>query len=1178
MFGKFFVEEAQNASVIRACTPYLSEKTGTVNVVGFSESRIAHVAGFIGENSSRQLLILTSNENSAKKMSQDIRFFSDRKVYYLPGQEPVFFRYDARSHNILEERLNALIHILKENNCIVVSSIDGILKQMTPKDIFIKNIITFQTGKSIDLEVLLNQLMILGYERTHQVEAKRQYSIRGGIIDIFPIDAANPYRIELFDTEIDSIRVFDLSSQRSIENVREIVIYPAQQLIADENTLINAVDRIDALYDEQIRRLSGDSKKRLLQKKEQLIEFVKTRTNFEIFENYMHYFYDEAENLLSYMDPDTIILTEDPDRIKEKVNNFTVELQNDFKYLLEKGETVPFDIQAIESMKDYQKIIKDYLIFEFTPFIKVDNNSEKSLGILNLLSKSVPSFQGRMELFESEMKRYVQRKYKIFIACSTSERSKNIYDFFERTHISSMLYTSAVQSVSEGQIVIGEGSLNTGFEYIEDKIILISDSDIFSNTKTKRMKKTQKDSKPIKIFTDLHVGDYVVHENHGIGKYLGIEQLNIQSTKKDYLKIKYAGEDMLYVPVEQMDLIQKYIGADGGVPKINKLSSSEWRKTKARVKTALMDMAKELLELNAVRRSIKGYAFSQDSPWQKEFEDSFPYEETPDQLKCIEEIKKDMEEETPMDRLLCGDVGYGKTEVAARAVFKCVVDGKQAAVLVPTTILANQHYNTFLERFQKFPFSIEMLSRFRNEKEQRAIMKKVKDGNIDIIIGTHRLLSKDIEFKNLGLLIVDEEQKFGVQHKEAIKMMKKNVDVLTLSATPIPRTLHMSLIGLRDMSTIEEPPEERVPVQTFVIEYEDEIIKEAILREIERGGQVFFVYNRVRGIRRITANLQQLLPGISFAVAHGQMNEKELENIMIGFMEKKYDVLVCTTIIESGIDIQNANTIIIYDADKFGLSQLYQLRGRVGRSNKMAYAYFSYQKDKVLTEQSEKRLRAIKEFTEFGSGFKIAMRDLEIRGAGNLLGVEQHGHMMMIGYELYCKLLEETVKEIQGETFVKLGEVLIEIETNAYIPNYYIKDEVVKIEIYKKIASISSKQEMDEIEDELIDRFGDIPKEVYNLMQIAYIKALSERMGISRVGEEREKLVVEFYETNKMTPYIISGLVADYGVRLYINAGKKPFIKYNYVDYSNKLKEFVVFFERINQLLTNDAEHHFEVQ
>lgn len=1169
MIGKLFINETQNINAIKALSPYLQKKSGMINVAGLSESRGAHAIGFLSEKVKGQCLILTSNENRAKRLSEDISFFTDKSVYYIPGQEPVFFKYDAKSHNLLDQRLHVLINIIKGEDCIVVSSIDSALKKMVPKKDFLENIISLGIGKEVKIEELQKKLILLGYERTHQVEAKGQYCIRGGIIDIYPIDASDPYRIELFDTEVDSIRTFDLTTQRSIKNAEEIVIYPSQQLVADDEHFEAATQKVRALYNDQIKKQTDDNKKRLEIRREQLLEFIETRTNLQILENYIHYFYDKTETIKDYMADNALVVVDDPDRIIEKTQNINKEISQDFKYLLEKGEVVPNDVGIIPKIEDYDQILKNRLVILLTSFLKGNKSDSRYLGIIQISSKPMPAFQGRMELFEEEIKRFVKKGYKIFIICSTEERTKNIKDFLERNHLNSMLFVPSIKTISQGQIIIAEGSLSTGFEYVDDRIAIISDSDIFANAKIKKSKSTQKDAKVIKVFTDLKIGDYVVHENHGIGKYLGVEQLDIQNVKKDYLKVKYAGEDMLYVPVEQMDLVQKYIGADGGTPKINKLSSVEWKKTKARVKGAIADMAKEILELNAIRSSTTGYAFSKDTQWQSEFEDAFPYEETPDQLKCIEEIKKDMEKEVPMDRLLCGDVGYGKTEVAARAVFKCTADGKQAAVLVPTTILANQHYNTFVERFAKFPVNIEMLSRFRTEKEQKEIIKKVKEGNIDILIGTHRLLSKDITFKNLGLLIVDEEQKFGVQHKEAIKLIKQNVDVVTLSATPIPRTLHMSLVGLRDMSTIEDPPEERFPVQTFVVEYEEEIIKEAILREIDRGGQVFFVYNRVRGIRRISAHLQELLPDVSIAVAHGQMNEKELENIMISFMQKKYDVLVCTTIIESGIDIQNVNTIIIYDADKFGLSQLYQLRGRVGRSNRMAYAYFAYQKDKVLTEQSEKRLKAIKEFTEFGSGFKIAMRDLEIRGAGNLLGTEQHGHMMMIGYELYCKLLDEAVKELKGETYIKHEEVSIEIEVNAFIPKNYIMDEMIKIEVYKKIAAIQTKEGMEEIEDELIDRFGDVPIEVYHLMKIAYIKSLSEKAGISRISEEKGYLVFEFYENNVLKPLVISGLAAEYGSKMFINAGKKPFIKYSYKLYNDRLIELITFLEKLYHLTLN---------
>jgi transcription-repair coupling factor (superfamily II helicase) len=638
----------------------------------------------------------------------------------------------------------------------------------------------------------------------------------------------------------------------------------------------------------------------------------------------------------------------------------------------------------------------------------------------------------------------------------------------------------------------------------------------------------------------------------------------IGKSKKDYLKIKYGGEDMLYIPVEQMDLIQKYVGAEGAVPKVNKLSGGEWKKTKAKVKAAIEDMAEELLALSAARSMEKGFSFSPDTTWQREFEDLFPYEETKDQLRADREIKRDMEKDTAMDRLLCGDVGYGKTEVAARAVFKCITEGKQAAILVPTTILANQHYYTFKERMENFPFEIEMLSRFRSDKQQDEIIQKMKKGSIDVVIGTHRLLSKDIGFKDLGLLIIDEEQRFGVQHKEAIKMLRKSVDVLALSATPIPRTLHMSLAGIRDMSVIEEPPEERYPIQTYVMEQEDEVVREAIYRELDRDGQVYVVFNRVIGIKRIAAKIKELVPEAKIAVAHGQMNERELEDIMFDFTHHKYNVLVATTIIESGLDIPNVNTMVIMDSDRFGLSQLYQLRGRVGRSNRIAYAYLLHQKEKVLSEPAEKRLRAIKEFTEFGSGFRIAMRDLEIRGAGNLLGTEQSGHMMMIGYELYCKLLDEAVAKLGGVVTREEGyEASMEIEVNAYIPNAYIQDEVIKLSMYKKIASINSKPDYEEVLDELMDRFGDVPLVVENLLKISYIKALSEKAGIAAIKEEKGKFVCEFNEKNSLSAQLLFKLAADYGPAILISARQKPTIKSTYKREKDKMKEIQAFVEKL---------------
>ncbi len=695
-------------------------------------------------------------------------------------------------------------------------------------------------------------------------------------------------------------------------------------------------------------------------------------------------------------------------------------------------------------------------------------------------------------------------------------------------------------------MVITFGNQTNGFQYYDIKLSVISDKDIFGQFKKKGKKKqNKKGTGKIKSFTELKPGDFVVHANHGIGVFKGIKQLELQGNKKDYLELIYHSDDKLYVPVEQLDMVQRYIGSEGKKPKVNKLGSSEWTKTKNKVKKSIEEIAEDLVKLYAIRATLKGYKYSDDTVWQKQFEEEFPYEETPDQVLAIEDIKRDMESPKPMDRLLCGDVGYGKTEVAIRAAFKAVMDGKQVAFLVPTTILAQQHYNNFKQRFSDFPVTVDVISRFRTLSQQKATIKSIKEGNVDILIGTHRILQKDIKFKDLGLLIIDEEQRFGVKHKEKMKNLKKNVDVLTLSATPIPRTLHMSLVGVRDISVIETPPEERYPVQTYVVEYNDQLIRDSILREISRGGQIYFVYNRVESIHEMASYISKLVPEGRVQIAHGQMKEKELENVVLDFTENKFDILVATTIIETGMDIKNVNTMIIYDADKMGLSQLYQLRGRVGRTNRMAYCYLTYKRDKILTEVAEKRLKAIKDFTELGSGFKIALKDLEIRGAGNMMGSSQHGHMASIGYDLYCRMLEDTIKLVRGDIDKEPVETSVELKIDAYIPNTYIKDETQKIEVYKKIASIDSKEEFMDIEEELEDRFSDIPISVYNLMNISYIRSLGKKLDVEEIKEISNEVVFQFQDKSSLKEKIVKIIMDKYSKQVAFKLNEKPAIGYN---------------------------------
>ncbi len=1125
----------------------LSEKSReNIHISGVSEGRAMPLVSIMLKEKRTQCLIITADESKARSLSKDLAFFSDAKIYVLPEEEQLLVTYDAKSHGDLNERLAAQKALLSGERCVIIAPATAAVKRIAPHTSFADQSLTISVGERCELEELKGRLVSMGYERAVYVEAKGQYSIRGGIVDIYAADMDNPVRLDFFGDELDSIRSFEIESQRSIENMNTLDIFPAEQMVQDREVFKKAMDKILFEYDAYSKRAEGERKEKILERKEHLLDHIEHLTNVQLLENYMHYFYETPEFIWDYMQEQGVIVFDEPDRIKETLNFRETELKNDFEHLLEKGYLIPYDFQICNKLEDLQQAFGKRMTVFFTSFSKKLTEYGKIHKEITIQSKQAPVYNGKMDFLETDLKRFAKSDYQITLVCSTSDRVENMKSFID--HCGLM-----------GKVTLVQGSLSSGMEFPEEKLLYLWDGEIFTFQKQRKTKKESKNAKPIKVFTDIRKGDYVVHENHGIGKFIGIEQLTVQNIKKDYLKIKYAGEDMLYIPIDQMDLIQKFIGSDEAAPKISKLSGGEWKKTKARAKAAIANMAKELIELSAARQIQEGYAFGPDTAWQRDFEEIFPYEETHDQLRCIQEIKADMEKAICMDRLLCGDVGYGKTEVAARAIFKCAAEGKQAVVLVPTTVLANQHYYTFKKRFEDFPFSVEMLCRFRTEKQQEAIIDKLKQGSIDIIVGTHRLLSKDITFHNLGLLVIDEEQRFGVQHKERMKTLKKNVDVLTLSATPIPRTLHMSLVGIKEMSLIEEPPEERYPVQTYVMEQDESLISEAIKREMGRGGQVFVVYNRVRGINRIAAQIEDLVPEARVAVGHGQMSERALEDVMISFVEHEYDVLVATTIIESGLDISNANTMIIIDSDKYGLSQLYQLRGRVGRSNRMAYAYLMYQKDKTLSQVAEKRLRAIREFTEFGAGFRIAMRDLEIRGAGNLLGTEQHGHMMTIGYELYCKLIEEAVKELKGEV-VSSGseEINMDIDVPAYIPKKYIGDEILKLQMYKKIAAIKKQDDLEDLLDEFLDRFGEVPIETLNLMKVSLVRSLAERVGIISIGSSGGKIVYEFGEKNSLRPEVVAKLVEAYGMKVLIHGGLKPNIRC-IPNSKNKLEEILGF-------------------
>ncbi|MBQ4339629.1 MAG: transcription-repair coupling factor [Firmicutes bacterium] len=1120
---------------------------GIINISGLSEGRTAPLLSVISKECERPMFIITSTQQRAKGLYEDLSFLaSEKEIYLIPEDEKIFLNYEAKSRGFLEQRLKGVIKLAEGKSCIVIASAGAALRKIMPKEAFVQHSITLMVDEEYSIDELKRLFAQLGYEKTHAIDIKGQYSVRGDIVDIYPYDREYPVRIEFFDDIVDSVREFDPETQRSIRTLEKVSVYPAVQILYSEETGQKACEKIEKAYSRQAGKLEREEADRLNQRKGRIIENIQTGSNNQSLSNYVKYFYEETDTLVDYMSEKGILVVEDYERVRERVLLSEKELREDFKTLLERGESVPEELDFyIKSSDLFETVNKQKrLTYIITPFTVTLKGVEALREVISVKAKALPSYAGKMEMFLEDVKAYKKKGFEVVVICSGEERRDNLRNYLSRN------------SAYADKVLVGK--LTAGTEYTDEKLVLVSDGDIFTSVKARKTRKQNKNAKPIKSFVDIKRGDYVVHENHGIGKFIEIQQLEIEGVKRDYLKIKYAGEDMLYVPVDQMDSVQKYVGGETSTVKINKLSGSEWKKTKQKVRSAIEQMAREIMELSAQRRAIPGFAFSKDSLWQKEFEDAFPYAETDDQIKCTEEIKRDMEEAVPMERLLCGDVGYGKTEVAARAVFKCIADGKQAAILVPTTILASQHYSTFKERLEPFPFTVEMLSRFRTEKQQEKIIDDLKKGKVDVIIGTHRLLSKDIVFNDLGLLIIDEEQRFGVQHKEAIKMLRKNVDVLTLSATPIPRTLHMSLIGARDMSIIEEPPEERYPVQTYVMEQDDDIIRSAIMSEMDRGGQTFVVFNRVKDIRRVADHIRALVPEAVVSVGHGRMSEDSLENVIIDFIEQKSDVLVCTTIIETGVDIPNANTMIILDADRFGLSQLYQLRGRVGRSNKMAYAYLMYQKNKVLTEVAEKRLTAIKDFTELGAGFKLAMRDLELRGAGNILGTEQSGHMVTVGYELYCKLMEETMSVLKGERVPEeLPETTLELDFNAYLPEKYIEDETQRIEIYQKIAEIHTDKDKMEIIDELIDRFGDIPKAVQNLILVGQIKSIAKEIGIEKVSEKSGEVILTFLAQNKLTAEMIMNMIQKVGGKARVNAGRKPFIKYKIGDNKRKAEEIL---------------------
>ncbi|WP_040953041.1 transcription-repair coupling factor [Gorillibacterium massiliense] len=1093
-----FAEDHDYKSIVAGIRSGMKEQL----ISGLSgSSRQVMIAALAGDID-RPVLLLTHNMYAAQKIAEDLlECMPADQVLLYPAQEMMAMEAAAASPETLAGRIDALTKLADGYRGVIIAPYAGLRRLLPTAQVFRESRVTVREGEELELDSFLRRLTELGYERVEKVEKKGEMSVRGGIVDVYPLTAEMPCRIELFDVDVDSIRSFDPETQRSIERMSELTISPCKEIIAENRRYQNASRHAADLLDAQLAKMTDrQAKARLRDEIGDEVRRLEDGVYFPGIFKYISLLYPEQQTLMDYVPKDALLIVDEPARLLETAKQLERDEAEWVTGLLADGKYLP----ALVLSKAYESLLhrKPFPTLYLSLFLRQVPHTQPQ-NIINFVCRAMQNFHGQMNVLKTEMERWRKTGTRVLLLAGGEERKDRL-----RRVLSDY-------KIEEPEILTG--NLQSGFELPSVHLVVITEGEMFTQKqrKARRVDKRIENAERIKSYQELKPGDYVVHINHGIGKYVGIGTLEVGGIHKDYMHILYAGGDKLSVPIDQIDLIQKYVGAEEKEPKIYKLGGSDWTKVKTKARSAVKDIADELIQLYAARQSSPGYAFNKDTPYQRDFEAMFPYEETVDQLRAIEEIKVDMEQTRPMDRLLCGDVGYGKTEVAVRAAFKAAIDGKQVAVLVPTTILAQQHYETFKERFSGYPFNIQVLSRFRSKKEQNETIKGIKNGSADIVIGTHRLLSTDIQYKDLGLLIVDEEQRFGVSHKEKLKRLKNNVDVLTLTATPIPRTLHMSMLGVRDLSVIETPPENRFPVQTYVLEHSNSLVRDAIERELAREGQVYYLFNRVQGIQQMADQLSALVPDAKVAVAHGQMTEQELERTILDFLDGESDVLVSTSIIETGVDIPNVNTLIVHDADKMGLSQLYQLRGRVGRSNRIAYAYFTYHRDKVLTEVAEKRLQSIKEFTELGSGFKIAMRDLSIRGAGNLLGAEQHGFIASVGFDMYSQMLAEEVnrRKAQMDGVVEIPEqtaaIQLDLQVDAYLPSDYIYDSMQKIEIYKKVAGITTLEEAGDLQEELTDRFGDLPEAVENLLRVARIKVYGSLYRVESIAQKGEDFSIK---------------------------------------------------------------------
>ena len=1183
------IQKLQRTKKFEELIEQIEKKQTPINISGLEFVGKSHIIASILDKVKRPICIVTYNELQAKKIIQDLKFYEE-KVDYFGKREIASYDYISESKDLPYERIEVLNKIYQKDIKIVVTTIEALMQNIIPKDALYKNVLKFKVGSTFEndkfngkknLQNLKQLLLLMGYERNDMVENRGQFSIRGGIVDI-GLSQKTGVRIEFWGDEVDSIRYFSISSQRTTEMTDSINILPAHEYLLDYEIQENIIPEYSKIAEKVIlgikekylknintlkfERFTNNNADKSVQNIETDIETIQNGEYISKVDKYFNQFYGKKETFLDYLQKDYLLLIDENLKINQRIENIVIENNNLIKSLTEKERFIP---EAIENISDFRKEEWNE-IYGQKQTIYLEENNSSNINKFEFNYRQINFFKSEIEIVLSEIKNWISNKKQVVILTGNRENEEKVEKLLKENEIDTKIINNAKNNVLEDEtnfVILSLGGLSSGFESYDLNLIVINMSDgLGGEIKKKKTSSTFKQGEKI-VFADLKQGDFVVHRTHGIGQFVGVNTIETEGVIKDYIKIKYKNDDMLYVPTNNLDNVRKYIGGGDTAPKLNRLGSKEWTNTKNKVKNNLREVAKDLIELYAKRQKIKGYAFSKDTDWQSQFEEKFPYQETEDQLRCIEEVKKDMEAPRPMDRLLCGDVGYGKTEVAIRAAFKAVIDHKQVAYLVPTTVLANQQYEGFKKRMEEFAINVELLNRFKSKKEQNEIVKKLKLGEIDVIIGTHRLLSQDVEFKDLGLLIIDEEHRFGVKDKEKIKKLKTSVDVLTMTATPIPRTLHMSILGVRDMSVIYEPPQNRRPVQTYVLEYDKEVVKEAITKELERGGQVFYLYNNVENIAKKALEVEELVSEAKVEFAHGKMTGREIEDIMERFINGEINVLVCTTILESGIDIPNANTIIVENADRLGLAQLYQIRGRVGRSDKQAYAYITYKRDKLLSEVADKRLKAIREFTEFGSGFKIAMRDLEIRGAGSLLGEIQHGHMEQVGYDTYCNLLDQVVKEMQGIEIEEEQEIQIDINISSYIPDEYIDNSSQKIEIYQNIALCRTEEDIQNVIDEIIDRYGVMPKELENLIEVARIKEMCRKVGIIKIAEKNNMLtnaqnLVFYFDKNKYNPEIVDILIKRYGYDIKFSTGIEPYVTLRINKLSNeelisKIKEFL---------------------